>query len=392
MTNEIMSALAEQLNEFKKGVVSAEQMNEAIKGIEEKIAENKNEQELLALRKSVEDVKTSIKEVKNSANKQAEVKGTFGEAVAEKIMASGDNRYKGEFKMKAVGAETLAGSVAVANPAPVLSTIVDAEVYKLNRRKGADILDYVNVGTTDRATIVYVDEVGGEGAANTTAEGAVKNQTDVDFAEKVSNAIKYTAFVKISEEMLGDAPRLAQAVDEITADKVYQAVVSGVVSTAIANANNYSLTDFNGAVPDANEADAIHAALVESEQSGFVPNALVINPIDFGKLRFIKATDGTPVISYYGEGRFPVFSDNLAIIKRADIPVGTFVVGDLNAIKVRFYQQAVELGYDGDDFTRNMRTLRAENRVHIYVPTTEGASLVKGTFATMIEALDGSNA
>lgn len=396
MKNEILTALNEQLAEFKKGIVSAEQLADAIKSIEAKIAENKNAEEVLALRKSVEECKTALSEMKNSVEKQEKQKHSFGEAIAERIMAKtaedSGARFKGEYPVKAVAATTLAGNVTVASPAPVLSTIVDAEVYKTNRRQGADILEYVNIGSTDRASIVYVEETGGEGTAGTTAEGAVKNATDVDFTEKVSNAIKYTAYVKISEEMLGDAPRLAQAVEEITSDKVYQAVVSGVVSAAVSAATTFSLNDYNGTVLDANEADAIHAALVQSEMSGFVPNALVINPIDFGKLRFLKSADGTPIISYYGEGRFPVFAESLAIIKRADITAGTFLVGDLNAVKVRFYRQSVELGYDGDDFTRNLRTLRAENRVHIYVPANEGASLIKGAFATIVAALDSADA
>jgi HK97 family phage major capsid protein len=290
--------------------------------------------------------------------------------------------------VKAVAPVTLAGNVTLANPAPVLSTIVDAEVYKINRNQGANILDYVNLGTTDLATIVYVEEIGGEGDAGVTPEGEIKNATDVDFREVASSAIKVPATVKISEEMLSDAPNLAQAVEEITSDKVYRKVASRVVQAAIDKATEYDLTDYNGAVQDANMADAIHAALVQSEKSGFVPNALIINPVDFGSLRFIKSADGTPNVSYYGEGRFPVFSESLAIIKRTDMPAGSFVVGDLNAIKVRYYRRSVELGLSGDDFVRNLRTLRAEDRVHIYSPSTEAKSLVKGVFSTIVSALD----
>jgi HK97 family phage major capsid protein len=389
---EMIAALNEQLGEFRKGIITAEQMAEAIKGLEGKIAGAATSKEVADLKAALDEAKTAIKELRNTKKGANENASTFGEVVAGRIIEqlNGNKRapYFEEFGVKAVAPVTLAGNVTLANPAPVLSTIVDAEVYKINRNQGANILDYVNLGTTDLATIVYVEEIGGEGDAGVTPEGEIKNATDVDFREVASSAIKVPATVKISEEMLSDAPNLAQAVEEITSDKVYRKVASRVVQAAIDKATEYDLTDYNGAVQDANMADAIHAALVQSEKSGFVPNALIINPVDFGSLRFIKSADGTPIVSYYGEGRFPVFSESLAIIKRTDMPAGSFVVGDLNAIKVRYYRRSVELGLSGDDFVRNLRTLRAEDRVHIYSPSTEAKSLVKGVFSTIVSALD----
>lgn len=388
----MIAALNEQLGEFRKGVITPEQLAEAVKGIESKIAGAATSKEIADLKAALDEAKTAIKELRNTKKSATESASTFGEAVANRIgeQLKGNKRapYFEEFGVKAVAPVTLAGNVTVANPAPVLSTIVDAEVYKINRAQGANILDYVDLGTTDLATIVYVEEVGGEGGAGVTPEGETKNATDVDFKEVANSAIKVTATVKISEEMLSDTPNLAQAVEDITSDKVYRKVASKVVDAAVENATAFNLNDYNGTVLDANMADAIHAALVQSEMSGFVPNALVINPVDFGSLRFIKSADGTPIVSYYGEGRFPVFSESLAIIKRTDIPAGTFVVGDLKAVKVRYYRRSVELGFSGTDFVQNLRTLRAEDRVHIYVPSTEAKSLIKGEFNTIVAALD----
>lgn len=389
---EMINALNEQLGEFKKGVITAEQMAEAVKGLEAKIAGAATSKDVADLKAAIDEAKTAIKELRNTKKSATEGASTFGEAVANRIseQLKGSKRapYYEEFGVKAVAPVTLSGSVTTASPAPVLSTIVDAEVFKINRAQGANILDYVDLGTTDLATIVYVEEVGGEGNANTTPEGETKNATDVDFREVANSAMKVTATVKISEEMLADTPNLAQAVEDITSDKVYRKVASKVVDAAIEKATAFNLDDYNGTVLDANMADAIHAALVQSEMSGFVPNALVINPVDFGSLRFIKSADGTPIVSYYGEGRFPVFSESLAIIKRTDIPAGTFVVGDLKAVKVRYYRRSVELGFSGTDFVQNLRTLRAEDRVHIYVPSTEAKSLIKGEFNTLVAALN----
>lgn len=392
---EILEALQAQLAEFRKGVITPEQMADAIKSVEAAIEKSATVEQLDDVKATIDEMKTALKELRNTTDKRnaEEVKSGFGEKIAgkiaERVKQDAGAKFKGTYAMKAVAPVTLSG-VTVATPAPVLSTIVDAEVFRINRNQGADIMDYVNVATTDRATIVYVEEVEGEGAAGKTAEGAAKNATDVKFAERVSNADKYTAYVKISDEMLDDTPRLAAAVEEITGEKVARKVRSAVVEAALASATAFDLTDYDGAVPMANMADAIHAALVQSEGSGFVPSVLLINPKDFGALRFLKSTDGTPIISYYGEGRFPVFSESLAIVKRTDVPAGTFLVGDLNAVKVRYYRQSVELGYSDDDFIKNLRTLIAEIRAHIYVPANEAASLVKGEFDTIVEQINAA--
>ena len=88
------------------------------------------------------------------------------------------------FEVKTVG-DMSTGNVAVADATPRLSLLdAQGDVYGINRTLIDSVLSYVDLGSTDKASITWVDEVEGEGSVAATAEGVKKNQIDVDFKEK----------------------------------------------------------------------------------------------------------------------------------------------------------------------------------------------------------------
>ena len=64
------------------------------------------------------------------------------------------------------------------------------------------------------------------------------------------------------------------------------------------------------------------------------------------------------------------------------IAEGYFLVGDSSKFFVRTYQDYMfELGFEGDDFKKNIRSMRAEMRLHAYLPTNNLTAFIYDSIA-----------
>jgi len=246
------------------------------------------------------------------------------------------------------------------------------------------ILDEVDMGASDKATIVYVDEVNGEGAIATTAEGIAKSQIDLDYQEVTVNAIKKTGLVKVTEEALDDVSYMSGEINRVLTEKLMIAESLDVLTDILANATTFSLTDFDDTVEGADIIDAIVAATAQSELSGFMPTAIVMHPVDIAKFQLVKSAN-IPRIQTTANG---MMVNGLKIIKTTQITKDNFVLGDFKKYRVRRYKNKLVMGWDADDFSKNKRTIIAESRYLKYISTNEKTSLIKGVFATIKAALE----
>jgi hypothetical protein len=75
------------------------------------------------------------------------------------------------------------------------------------------------------------------------------------------------------------------------------------------------------------------------------------------------------------------------------VTAGEYLIGDFT--KATLYEKegvSVVMGLDGNDFTKNLQTIRAEWRGAVVVKTNDRTAFVKGVFATDMAALDIANA
>ena len=196
---ELQDLLSEQFKSFKEELpigISKEYLEKALsdkaKEIENKfstmISKEALDAEILKFSQNVtKDVDKKLKEHVHSNLEQKTVKDLL---VASKALEKLRNKVYSEFEIKTVG-DVTTSNVAVSNPQPKLSVLgVEGDLYAVNRSTIMSILDFVDLGTTDKASITWVDEVEGEGSVSTTAEGNTKNQIDVDYQEKIANETK----------------------------------------------------------------------------------------------------------------------------------------------------------------------------------------------------------
>lgn len=253
----------------------------------------------------------------------------------------------------------------------------------------------VNRGTTTGNRVVYVDMYS-EGDAGMTAEGAKKTQVGVNFEEKTADVKKITAFIKVSKEMLDDLDFLRAEINnelrQKIEDKLEEQIYSGTGLTVnLSGITSYISTTFTGAggsyaakVPFANSLDAIRIAIADIAADCFTPNLVLLNPADLALMDLNKTEGGAYLMAPFATAS----GQNIAgvrVMGSSEIPVGDFLIGDFSKANLRVREGiSINIGYENDDFTKNMVTILAEMRAVFYIKEQHKAAFRRGTLATVI--------
>lgn len=261
-------------------------------------------------------------------------------------------------------------------------------------------LDALSRRPANSNLISWVYQSGKEGAAGGTAEGATKNQIDFDLVVASQAVVKRTAFIKVSTEMLDDIDFIeseirAELMRELLKDVESSAFsgngtapnLNGVYTVATA----FAAGSFAAAVDNANEVDVLVVAknqIAIAEQDA--PNLIFMHPTDVTKLKLVKvsSTDKRYVerLAMIG-GNLSL--DGIPIVETTLVTVGEYLMGDFNkALLYELGSLRIEMGLDGNDYTKNLRTILAEWRGAVVVRNNDRTAFVKGVFATDKAALE----
>lgn len=276
-------------------------------------------------------------------------------------------------------------------------TNFDNDFARLPRRQPF-MRELVRVLTTDNMYIAWAEQANADpGVAGTVAEGAPKPQTDFDIVERSAKVEKIAVWIKVSKEALADIKFLQSEINtelrELVELKLDEQILNGngtspnlrgILTVAPTFA---AVATLAAAVPDANRFDVIMAAVAQIAAANFTANAVVVNPADFFAMQLVKD----------GEGRYllPPFSTSnglnvagLRVVANNGVAVGSFLVGDFTKDNLAIREEVnIQIGYENDDFTRNLVTILAEMRAVNYIKTNHLNAFVKGTFSAGITAL-----
>ena len=354
----------------KEAMYDDASVKESIKGLEDTITdlkakfETKNDKEM---RKSIEaQLREQLKSYISI------VEGVEKIDLKRAINENGkDLRLK--LDMKAAGTITT-GSILYLNAASDDNAVLPLQ---------ENVLRLVSDVTPSSARAITIAEIAaGEGDAAVVAQGAAKPQMDTDYTERTIQAVKIAVWEKFSEETLYDFPAFVSECMRIMLSRVRlkeESTILGGVSLPA-----YTLSGFKVATP--NYFDAIVAAYTQvASASGmsFRPNALILNPVDFSTILSAKTTTGAYLFEEI-ERRLP----NLQIIQSTNITAGNFVIGDFNYMHIRDWKPTeISVGWVNDDFTKNLVTVVAEERVIYYVKLQDKAAFVADSFSNVITAI-----
>ena len=262
------------------------------------------------------------------------------------------------------------------------------------------LLDVISRGVADSPIISWVSKANRDGAVGQTAEGVLKNQIDFDLVVDSERVKKTTAYIKVSNEMLEDISFIESEIrNELMVEllkavelQVYNGDNIGENLNGIATqASAFAAGTFAATVDNANEIDVLTVAvgqIEEAEQSS--PTYHFVHPRTITSLRLIKtSTTDKRYVDRLQDVAGSLVLDGISIIKTTLIPVGQYLTGHFpNATLYEKGSIQMNMGYENDDFTKNLVTILAEWRGLNLIKTNKRASFVAGVFATDMAALE----
>ena len=136
------------------------------------------------------------------------------------------------------------------------------------------------------------------------------------------------------------------------------------------------------AVSDDLLVDAINRAKYQLWAIGRTPDTVIVNPADWGAMERTREGSGTGMYLYGMPGTFAgVNPFGVRVVLSANMTPGKFLIGQLNGSAVVYNRQGatVELGHINDDFTKNLVTIRVEERLGLGVERPTG--ILYGNFS-----------
>jgi HK97 family phage major capsid protein len=197
------------------------------------------------------------------------------------------------------------------------------------------------------------------GTAAVVPEGTLKPDAGVVTTAVDKPLVKIAATFQVSDELAEDAGFLINA--------IARAVTTGV----LAKENQQIVAALGGtsgvvtATGDTDAAIDVFAGAIGQQEAvnGITPTALVINPTDLAVVRQTKAsTGGTYFVDPLAAG--PSAIHGVPLISSAATAAGTaYLVSSGAGV---FYSRGglrIESGFNGDDWSKNLMTVRVEERV-----------------------------
>jgi HK97 family phage major capsid protein len=255
------------------------------------------------------------------------------------------------------------------------------------------IREISNVGTTTSKFVTYIQQtkqVAPTGEATMWVnEAGAKFNGEVKYEEVSEEVKKVAAYIKVSKEMLADLSFVRSEINTELMEAIEQNIDNSLVNGAggvdlnglLSVAPAFSAGTFAGTIPGANIMDLIRIAKAQIQAANFEPTHVVLNPEDVAKIELTKTSTG--------EYTYPAFWDanmmvaGLTVVSSNNITAGTLVVGDFTKFNIKFREDMnMSVGYENDDFTRNMVTILCEARLVAYIKGNDVDAFVQSDIAT----------
>ena len=342
----------------------AEELTDAIKSVEDIQAQIKAADEAEALIKKLE-----TPEVTPADTEEKKMEYTnLGEFVAEQL--KGKVRPKTKFNFTAPAFKAAA---TMTIPSSINPALVDYDKEIIGYRRPLLVADLFSTERiSGNALTFFVESSSVEGGPSFTTEANKKPMMSFgDPTAKTVSLAKIASYMKESDELIEDAPWLADAINN-----------RGMYQHQLA-VESYLLTELSGTsglgTASLLTPDGIFKAMMTVQNnSGFAPDAIVINPTDYQNIRLRKDANG----QYYGGGFITAPYGNGALIEQPSIwglrtvvtsavSVGTCYVGACKAgasIVRKNNGVIVDIANQNeDDFLYNLVTILIEERLALAV-------------------------
>ena len=182
-------------------------------------------------------------------------------------------------------------------------------------------------------------------------------------------------FIKVTNQLLADAPAVMAYIDTRLRDGLAQRIDAQLLNGNGTSPNLSGITDsgnFTSYTASSGDllTDSINRAKYLLWAKGYMPDAVIVNPADFGAMERTREGAGSGMYLYGLPGSAAgVNPFGVRIVLSANMTEGKFAIGAFDQAAVVYNRQGatVEMGYVNADFTNNVVTLRAEERLALAV-------------------------
>lgn len=258
-----------------------------------------------------------------------------------------------------------------------------------------------DVGPIDSDHVKFTEVTGASGAPASTSELGTIPQKDYTFQVYTKPVQKVAVINKHSVELLNYAPELVSAIKSMLHEDL-NIVVDGQLLSG-----NGTPPQLQGILGVAEELDATaigtqeiadpnlfdilriaYTKIVVAGKGKFLPNYVILNPVDAEELDLVKDADGRYVLP-------PFFSANGATVKgvrvleNTGITAGSFLMGDFRYLKVRT-KGGVEVeitNSDSDDFQKDLIAIKLRRFLVSYVKNNHSGAFMFGDISDIKAAL-----
>lgn len=236
------------------------------------------------------------------------------------------------------------------------------------------VRDLLSPGRMDGNTLEYVQETGFNNNAGPVAEGAAKPGSDIKLAEKSTGAKVIAHHMKVSRQALSDVSQLRSMIDQrllygLDFKEEFQLLngdgtgqnLHGIIPNAAAYAPVFT--------PDAETViDKLRLSMLQAALAEYPATGHVLNPIDWARIELTKNANADYIIGNPQGSAQPMLW-RLPVVQTQAIAVDKFLTGAFRMGGQIFdrWDASIETGYENDDFTKNMVTILAEERLALAI-------------------------
>jgi HK97 family phage major capsid protein len=388
---EIIKELGVKIDSMKNETVSKTELIEVMSKIKDLETKGEN---VATFKANIEEIALRVLELETKGTKEVNTESLKSILESKKEQLAQMKEKSGssvQFTLKAAG--TMALSTNTTGQIPQAER--EAGITRIVRRNPF-ILELVNVGTIMSNVWEWVEQKNLDGGAAMTAEGAAKSQADFDLVVASANVKKVTAYIKITKEMLDDVELMRSEIDQELTElinlRIDDQLLNGTGLTVnltgiVTNATAWAAGAFALAIPTPTKWDVLRTALNQVRVNLFEPNYIVMHPTDVASMELSKDSTGQYIMPPFAAVDGTIVS-GVRVVANTGVTIDKFLVGDFSKSGVRFKEGlTINVGYENDDFTKNLVTILAEARLVQRVKSNHYGAFVYGDFSDAITAL-----
>lgn len=344
--------------------------------------------------KKFAELQTEVTELAQKAHKAAEKPAkSLGESIVASdnfasFKAGQSNKFRQEFMANTITGETSSTPTDTLSPFQRMAGVVSGATRQLS------ILDFIPIGNTTANAVEYTKEASFTNNAAETAEAGTKPESSLTFSLQSAPVRTIAHFLRVSKQVMDDAPMLASYIDSRMAYGVRLRLENQIVNGNGTAPNLSGMLANDTAVAVGTSVNALdYANMLKYSIIGadYQPSFYFVNPADWSAIEILKrgTADDAYIggsggsIGYVNNGLQPTLW-GLPVIASNSVPAGTLIAGSSDAMMLWMRENVVIDVSDSDatNFTTNLLTIRAEMRAAFTV--FQSSAIVSANLATIV--------